>query len=266
MQSPRGNAADTSVSGLPLNYRYLLSGLLLSLLGSLCHAQSICITNGEWPPYMGKDLPDYGPVSAIIEQAFALEGIEVHWQFYPWARAMLVAENGQCDGTAVWSSSKQRRAAFYFSQPILNNQTHFLYRKSQPFDWKSIEDLHGLVIGGTIGYDYGVAMQTAERNGQITLTRLPSEKLGIRMLLAGRLDIFPIDKVAAQAMLRQDFNAEQRASLAFHPLAIRTDPLYLLLSRKVPGNQKLLKHFNHGLQRLKDSGAYDSYMRRIETE
>ena len=249
-----------------MNIKYLLAGLLLSLLGNLSHAQTICITNGEWPPYMGKDLPDYGPVSAIIEQAFALEGIQVHWQFYPWARALLVAEKGQCDGAAVWSSSKVRQEKFYFSLPIIDNQTHFLYRKSKPLNWRSIEDLNGLAIGGTIGYEYGYSFQAAERDGLITVTRLPSEELGIRMLLAGRLDAFPIDKIAAQAMLNESFSATQRASLAFHPLAIRTDPLYLLLSRKVAGNQQLLERFNHGLQLLKESGAYDDYLRRIDTE
>lgn len=249
-----------------MSIKQLFPSLLLSLLGSLCQAQTLCITNGEWPPYMGEDLPDYGPVSAIIEQSFALQGIQVHWQFYPWARALLVAEQGQCDGTAVWSSSKERQAKFLFSQPIINNQTYFLYRKSNPLDWHGIEDLSGLAIGGTIGYEYGYSFQAAERDGLITVTRLPGETLGIRMLLAGRLDAFPIDKVAAQAMLREDFSAEQRNSLAFHPLAIRTDPLYLLLSRKVAGNRQILERFNQGLQQLKASGAYDNYLRRIDAE
>lgn len=246
-----------------MNFRHLVAGLLLGFFGTVCQAQSVCITNGEWPPYMGKNLTDYGPVSAIIEQAFALEGIEVRWQFYPWARAMLAAENGQCDGTAVWSSTADRRKNFYFSQPITDNQTYFLYRKNSPFDWQSIEDLHGLSIGGTIGYDYGPAFQEAVNTGAIQITRLPDEKLGISMLLANRLDVFPIDRLVAQSILLRDFTAEQRDSLAFHPLPLRTDPLYLLLSRKVAGNLTLLEHFNHGLQQLKENGTYDRLMSRI---
>jgi len=90
--------------------------------------------------------------------------------------------------------------------------------------------------------------------------------LGIHMLLANRLDAFPIDKVVARAMLQQDFTAEQRSRLVMHPRSLRTDPLYLLLSRKKAGNQKLLERFNRGLQQLRDSGTYDQYMRPIETE
>lgn len=246
-----------------MNLKHVISGLLLGLLGSLCQAQTICITNGEWPPYMGQDLPDYGPVSAIIEQAFALEGIAVQWQFYPWARAMLAAESGQCEGAAVWSRNDERQGKFYFSQPIINNQTQFLYLKSKPFDWQNIDDLQTLAVGGTIGFDYGPVFQQAESKGTIRVKRLPNERLGIRMLLANRLDIFPIDRVVAQAMLLQDFTAEQRASLAFHPRPLRTDPLYLLLSRKVAGNLTLLEHFNRGLQQLKENGTYDELMGRI---
>lgn len=238
--------------------------LLSGLFSLASHAESICITNGEWPPYMGASLPEKGPVSQIIEQAFALEGVEVRWQFYPWARAMLVAQSGQCEGTAVWSSSSERLAAFYLSEPIINNQTYFLHLASQPFDWQSIDDLQGLRLGGTIGYDYGAAFQQAELSGKLKVTRLPSEELGIHMLLAGRLDAFPIDKVAAQAMLQQQFDPQQRASLSFHPLALRTDPLYLLLNRTQPGNRAMLLRFNHGLQQLRESGAYDQYKSRIE--
>jgi len=144
-----------------MNTRRLLAGLLLSLLGSLCRAESLCITTGEWPPYIGEDLPEYGPVSAIIKQAFSLEGIEVQWKFYPWARAMLVAEDSQCDGTAVWASSKERQEKFFYSVPIISNQTHFLHLKSKPLDWQTLDDLHNLLIGSTIGYFYGNEFQDA---------------------------------------------------------------------------------------------------------
>lgn len=239
---------------------------LLSLTSLTCHAQSICLTSGEWPPYMEAKLPHGGPLSLIIEQAFALEGVEVRWQFYPWARAMLMAQSGRCDGTAVWSSSAKRLAAFYLSDPIISNQTYFLHRNSQPFDWHSISDLGGLAIGGTIGYDYGDSFQEAERTGQLKVIRLPQEQQGIRMLLAKRLDAFPIDKVTAQAMLRQDFSREQRASLSLHPQALRTDPLHLLLNRNVAGNQEMLEKFNRGLTRLKQSGAYDRTMSLINLD
>jgi polar amino acid transport system substrate-binding protein len=248
-----------------LNYRYLLSGLLLSLLGNLCHAQSICITNGEWPPYMGQDLPDYGPVSAIITEAFALEGIEVDWQFYPWARAMLAAEQGQCNGTAVWSSNPERRKAFYFSAPIILNNSQFLYLESKPLDWENMSDLAGLTLGGAIGYDYGDAFNEGERKGTFKVTRLRNETIGIRMLLANRLDAFPIDTVVGKALLQESFSAEERTSLRFHPRTLRTDPLFLLLTRSIDDNQAMLERFNRGLQKLHESGAYELYMSRIET-
>ena len=249
-----------------MNSKHLLSGLLLWLLSSFSHAQSICITNGEWLPYMGEDLPEYGPVSAIITKAFALEGIEVDWQFYPWARAMLAAEQGQCDGTAVWSSNQERRKTFYFSEPVINNKTQFLYLANKPFDWQEMADIQGLRIGAVIGYDYGPAFQEAERKGAIKVIRLRTETIGVRMLLANRLDIFPIDSVVGKTLLQQKFNPEEQARLRFHTRTLlHTDPLYLLLTRKVDGNQQMLERFNRGLKKLHENGVYERYMRRIET-
>jgi hypothetical protein len=40
--------------------------------------------------------------------------------------------------------------------------------KSKSFDWKEIQDLAGLNIGG-IGYDYGEAFTQAEKAGQIKI-------------------------------------------------------------------------------------------------
>ena len=42
-----------------------------------------------------------------------------------------------------------------------------------------------------------------------------------------------------------------------HPKRITEKPLYLLLSKKVPGNEQMRDRFNDGLRKLKESGRYD---------
>ncbi|MEH6344858.1 MAG: hypothetical protein V7785_07230 [Bermanella sp.] len=39
----------------------------------------------------------------------------------------------------------------------------------------------------------------------------------------------------------------------------RESPAYLILSKKIKGNQRMLKLFNKGLKRLKASGRYDQF-------
>ncbi|MCP5211889.1 MAG: hypothetical protein H6998_13260 [Hahellaceae bacterium] len=59
---------------------------LLMTLSTLVRAETIIITNGHWPPYQSEELKYYGFVSLMVEEAFALEGIDVDFRFRPWKR------------------------------------------------------------------------------------------------------------------------------------------------------------------------------------
>ncbi|UUY06614.1 transporter substrate-binding domain-containing protein [Pseudomonas sp. J452] len=240
--------------------------LLLFALVFGCHlqAETIRLTNGEWSPYLGEKLPHHGVASRIVEEAFALQGVQVQWEFYPWARALRSAEKGKSDGAAVWLRSPEREQAFFISDPVVDSGYYLFHRKDQAFDWQQVGDLHGKRLGGAIDYDYGQAFQQAESSGQLQVKRLSSEEQGLRMVLAGRLDAFPMDKVVAFDLLHSKFNSAERRQLSFHPLPLRSDSLHLLLSRKVAGNEAMLQRFNQGLQQLRDSGKVSQYLLEIQ--
>lgn len=80
--------------------------LLVLLLGSAQAAEQVRLTNGEWPPYLGETLPYHGVASRIVAEAFALQGIEVQWEFHPLGA---LAENGQ--------TRRARRQRRLVSQP-----------------------------------------------------------------------------------------------------------------------------------------------------
>lgn len=242
-----------------------LLSLLFALLIPLCaSADQVRLTNGEWSPYLGQNLPHHGVASRIVEEAFALQGIQVQWEFYPWARALRSAEHGKSDGSAVWLRSPEREQAFFISEPVVESGYYLFHRKDHPLDWREVSDLQSLRVGGAIDYDYGQAFQQAERGGQLKVRRLSSEEQGLRMLLAGRLDVFPIDKVVAFDMLHSQFSREQRNQLSFHPLPLRSDSLHLLLSRRVPGNEQRMAQFNSGLRALQESGKVAQYLLEIQ--
>ena len=239
----------------------LLFALLLPLAAT---ANEVRLTNGEWSPYLGQNLPHHGVASRIVEEAFALEGIRVRWEFYPWARALRSAERGNSDGSAVWLRSPEREQAFYISDPVVESGYYLFHRKDRPFDWQQVADLAPLRLGGAIDYDYGQAFQQAERDSVLKVKRLSSEEQGLRMLLAGRLDAFPMDKVVAFDFLYCQFSREERQRLSFHPLPLRSDSLHLLLSKQVPGNAERMARFNRGLKALQDSGRVSQYLLEIQ--
>lgn len=238
--------------------------LLIVVLGSAHAADTVRLTNGEWPPYLGEDLPHHGVASRIVAEAFALQNVEVQWEFHPWARSLKMAEQGTRDGSAVWLYNHEREQRFHISDPVVESGYYLFHRKNRHFDWSSVEDLRGLRIAATRGYDYGDAFQQAEAAGEIDVVRLTGDEQGLRQLLAGRVDLFPVDKVVGFDLLYQQFSAAERRLLSFHPVPLRSDSLHLLLSREVPGNAELMQRFNQGLARLRDSGKISQYLLEIQ--
>ena len=242
----------------------LLSLLFALLLPLAAAADEIRLTNGEWGPYLGQNLPHHGVASRIVEEAFALEGVQVKWEFYPWARALRSAERGKSDGSAVWRRSPEKEQNFFISDPVVDTSYYLFHRKDYPLDWQQISDLQGKRIGGAIDYNYGPVFQQAEKSGLVHMQRLSHEELALRMLLAGRLDVLPMDKVVAFDLLHSKFSSAERRQLTFHPLPLNSDTLHLLLSKKVPGNAERLAQFNRGLKILQDSGKVSQYLLDIQ--
>jgi len=238
--------------------------LICLLCSSLSAAEALRLTNGEWPPYLGQQLPHQGVASRIISEAFAMEGVDVQWEFHPWARSLQLAERGQRDGSAVWLYSEERAERFYISDPVVESVYYLFHRKSLHIDWQDVDDLRGLKIAGTRGYDYGEAFQQAEADGHLQVSRITSDEQGFRQLLAGRVDLFPLDKVVGFDMLHQHFSAAERAQLSFHPRPLRSDSLHLMLSREIPGNAELIARFNRSLAHLRDSGKVAKYLLEIQ--
>ena len=160
---------------------------------------SIRLTNGEWQPYLSKDVPHFGIASHIITEAFALVGVEVEFGFFPWARSMKLAKEGTWDGSAVWGDSEERRRDFYFSEEVVPSTWVFFHLAGTDFDWSDYGDLQDLKVGGTVEYFYSDDFEAAEAAGVFRTIRGRSDEVGLQNLLKGRIDVFPGDVMVTYA-------------------------------------------------------------------
>jgi polar amino acid transport system substrate-binding protein len=226
--------------------------------GALAQTQdTIRLTNGEWPPFLSEHAPHYGFASHIITEAFALVGVEVGYGFFPWKRSYKLAKEGKWDGSAIWWDNEERRELFYFTDPVGSTKEAFFHLKTKAFDWTTYEDLRELRIGGTHPYDYGKAFNQAEAAGIIQTERAPNDETSLKKMLKGRIDVFPGDVMVTYEQIRKTFSDEEAALFTHHPKPIAERPVYLLLSKMVPGNEQMLGRFNEGLRMLKESGRWD---------
>lgn len=147
---------------------YIFS-LVLMVGFSKAHGKEITISNGKWPPYLGKNLPNFGAASHIITKAFAKEGYTVKYKWYgeSWKRAFEEAIiEGKLHGTAVWSKTTKREEKAYFSDIVIPSQKYvFMYLKKNLFDWNKIKDLKDKTIGGANDYNYGKEFESAAKAG-----------------------------------------------------------------------------------------------------
>ncbi|TBW57964.1 transporter substrate-binding domain-containing protein [Marinobacter halodurans] len=240
---------------------------ILATLPFRCVAMtsSVNITSGSWPPYL-EDTPSHGIIGQIIDEAFAEEGMAVRWGFFPWARSFRLAQKGIWDGSAAWACTPERAPDFYFSDAIIPVRLAFFYRRSDPIDWTTIDDLKGLRIGLSRDYHYGDTINQAIANGTLESEIARSDDINFRKLLAGRIDLFPIDVAVGRRLLARSFTQDEIARLAVHPRVVYATQLRLMLSRHVAGNEARLQQFNKGLQALRLRGRIDAIMAHAASE
>lgn len=230
---------------------------LLAVSRGVEAAETVTLTTGDWPPYCSETYPHYGVANQIVTEAFGVVGVDVDYGFFPWPRAMKLAREGDWDGTTIWFDTEDRRASFHYSDPIVIATNSLFYLKGSEFEWSGYDDLAGLTVGGTVEYSYGTMFDRAEAAGIFTTHRSRTDEAGLENLLKGRIDVFPGELMVTLETMRESLAPEDAARITYHLRPISIQPLYLLMSRAVDGNDALLQRFNEGLAQLRENGRYD---------
>ncbi|MDG9669296.1 transporter substrate-binding domain-containing protein [Hahella sp. CR1] len=239
---------------------FLLATLLsLSTSGA---DNTVTLTNGEWTPYTSETLKHGGVFTHIVTEAFALSGYKAEYQYHPWKRSYQLAQEGKADGSMAWAPTPDRRRDFIFSDPVTHNKKVIFHLKSFDFDWRGIDDLIGLRIGATDSYTYGEAFDDAARDGLLSVEYVASDKLNIRKLLAGRIQIFPMEIEVGYSLINQELSPIQTLLITNHHRPILETPFCVVISRKISPlrAEQILQALNSGLEGLRSSGRYEEML------
>jgi polar amino acid transport system substrate-binding protein len=240
-----------------------LSGLLLvlnlSTSVSVQAQETVRLTNGDWKPWLSEELEHSGVVSHIVTEAFALQGIEVEYEFYPWKRGYKLAAKGKFDGSVVWSRKHAREAEFYYSEPVFSDEKVFFHLNSFAFSWNTMDDLEQVVIGATLGYAYGNDFDEADKAKKIKVQRVPNDETNIKNLLAGRIQVFPCNRGVGYELIN-GLSADQAQLLTHNTKTLSSKPYHLIVSRALgEKGQHIINEFNKGLAKLRESGKLAEY-------
>jgi polar amino acid transport system substrate-binding protein len=233
--------------------------MMVSFSSHAIAQETIRLTTAEFAPFTSQSLKYNGVINRVISEAFALEGVKVEYSWFPWKRAYREANEGGWDGSSYWYKTPEREKDFLFSDVVTNSTYAFFHIKGSSFDWNTLEDLQGMPIGGTIGYFYKELFEPMEKEGKLDVQWVPKDEHNLKKLLKQRIKIFPSNIDVAFDLLQIHFTPQEIKKFSYHPKPLRQSPAYLILSKKVKGNQRMLELFNKGLKRLKDSGKYQQY-------
>jgi len=230
--------------------------LLFALSTSISYAETIKITNGEWPPYLSKNYKHAGVASHIVTEAFKAEGIDVEYGFFPWARSLNQAKDGDpWAASAIWSKNKEREADFLYSDPVFSLKTVFFHKKDITVDWKDLSDLSKYKIGATKSYNYGEEFKVLEDNKTLKVQRVPKDLNNFKKLLAGRIDLFPVEMQVGYELITNELTPAKAAMLT-NTVPFHEKLYHLIISKAHPKAEFYLESFNKGLAKLKASGTY----------
>lgn len=220
--------------------------------------EKIRLTTGEWAPYISESSANYGLFSQITTEAFASQGVDVEYGFFPWQRVFQLSRDGEWDGTIAYAKTAQREKIYHFSAPIYTGKYVFFNLKSLPFKWKKYEDLKGIKIGATRGFGgMGQDFLLAEEKKIIDVERLADDTLSFNMLLLNRVQAVASDLDVGYALINKIFDVKTRNLFTHNENYIQYAKYHLALPKSLNKSEHLIKKFNKGLALLKKSGRYD---------
>lgn len=220
-------------------------------------ALSIVLSNQEYPPYMGQDLPGNGLLSRIVSEAFRLQNVQVRYVFFPNNRTLQSARSGGVDGSLGWASTPERQRDLLYTDAVMSLRMVFFVRKGQTVKWKTLRDLAPWRIGITTGNTYSEEFSRLEQAGVLSVDAVPDDAINLRKLAAGHIDLFPIDEEVGQMLRYRTLPPAQRDRVQSQGRPFWLAPMHVVIWRGHPQAAELVRRFNLGLRQLRASGAFD---------
>lgn len=207
----------------------------------------------DWPPYVETTAPDGGIAIDLVRTALDRIDYDIAIVDEPWSRTLEGASIGVYDALAAAWYSDRRAAAFLFSKPYLTNQVKFIKRKDNPFQFRTMDDLKGQVIGIVKDYAYDDRFDNARG-----LTRFVNNHVleNLLLMLQGQIDVTLDDELVLQYEISR-YMAGSRNQFEILPNPFATRGLCFAMSRQHPKAKEIVKAFDAEIAEMRTDGTYD---------
>ncbi len=239
---------------------------LLGILSfnNFANAETYQFATGEWAPYTGEKIANYGLASEIVLESMKAVGDEVKFLFYPWARCTdAVLNDSSIVGTFPWSKTEERSKKFDYSDLFLKSDEKLFFIKglNKNIEWNQPQDLKSFSFAGTRSYAHVEFLEKAGAKVDVA----DSDELNFKKLLAGRIQYFPVSEAVGWDLIKTKFAAD-KDKFATVTKPILSDSLAIMVKKDDAKSKAFLEKFNKGLKIIKENGKFSEISKKYGLE
>ena len=225
--------------------------LLFSLLLPLkVFAETVYLTSLAWPPYSDASLPDNGASIAVAKAAFKAMGHELEVDFFPWTRAVKLAEKPDSKYAGYFPEYFYESDVFSFSEPMGEGPLGFVESIAKPINWSNYDDLKQYSIGVVQDYVNTEELDKRIASGEIKAPTVTSDDKNLLKVAAGRVDAAVIDANVFNYLVNNNQSVAKVADkLQMNSKLMVKKKLYVAF-KNTPEGKRWLDIFNQGLEKV----------------
>jgi polar amino acid transport system substrate-binding protein len=239
------------------------SSLIITLLylGLSSNAHSLdsekltVFVDSSYPPYMyevtGTDADGLYP--RLLKEVARKAEQEIAIHAYPWKRALLYGASGKGAVGGAYKND-ERLKAYDYSAPLYQEKLVLFVHKDKIFEFDTLDDLKGKVVGVNRGWSYGQAFDTARKNELFSVNIRNNPNDNFKVLALGRIDCIILDQLSGDSYIDLLGISEQVTAL---PNAVSINNGYLIIPKKLK-MKSFLSKFNTSLETMQNDGSYQN--------
>ncbi|WP_417455286.1 substrate-binding periplasmic protein [Kiloniella sp.] len=212
-------------------------------------------TGMDYAPYANPGSLNGGAITEIVSVIFSEMGYRPNLGYYPWNRAINRVDRLKSDAAFPFAHTVDRDEKFFYSDPIHYIKLSVFQSSVQHRDYTKPEDLIGLTNCEPLGYKTEIELVDLIETRQIDQFRADSIEDCLQGLASGRADFVVLSPSVAWVAARKLWNDKATDIINEENVPLKTSTEHLIISKKHPHGQGMIREFNATLLRLKESGA-----------
>lgn len=205
----------------------------------------------DWLPYSGRNAEggSEGLTVDLVREVFAVRGIDVRFESFPYVRCMAMARTSRYAGCFNTQRSKSYESHYLYSAyPLIHGVINIYGRRADYRRDLQVADLQNHQVAIANGYTFGKAF---DNNPKIIKDESTTELLALRKVQVGRVPYAVAWEGTANRILAQN------PALARDLAVVGKLPegrVFLSFSKRYPDIKSLIHEYDLGVQQLQKSG------------